>query len=287
MDERKNSLLPKVHFFRPNVNRSHQNTSRSSSIDRRSSRRRVRFCNDRSFSIGSLGEKIWPVQTDERWSLFSFIKGHTSIRKNPENHELIKSGCDIDDSVKEEKPSTSAEQSLIMDPLVSELSINRLQLEGESRKVAVYIAGLIAKKISDQKKHYCCVNFLKGRLSADNPDHTYIQTLSRGGLTIPSSELTEYVCTAFAILQHTENIIRSSELDERKAASVMLKHVFSAKCGSTPRFTCGSHRTFVEMYANRVLINIFLNNRRKVLTGSVVKDKVKSFKKSKRTKDEK
>ena len=202
---------------------------------------------------------------------------------------LIKEGVDIDASVKEEKPDLSLEQSLINDPLVSDLSIDRLLLDAQTRKVGVHIAGLIAKHFGENKQYWCCKKALTGVLSESNPDHSYIRSLNRGGLTIPSAHLTEFICTIFAILDYTQVLIRSSQLTERRAAIVILNHVATKDRGSFPRFTCGKqwHYQAICSYANRVITNIYLNNRRKILTGSVVKDKVASFKKTKRTKDEK
>ena len=122
----------------------------------------------------------------------------------------IKEGIDIGENVKEGRNGEPLEQALINDPSVYELIIDRM--DAESRKVAVHIAGYIAKKLLAQRKYLCCKNYLIGVLSESNPDHDYIRRLSRGGLTIPSSELTEYVCAAFAILEYTEHIIVSSEL---------------------------------------------------------------------------
>ena len=198
---------------------------------------------------------------------------------------LIKEGIDIDESVKEEKPDQSLEQSLVDNPLVSGLVIDRMQLDAETRKVAVHVAGYVAKKFVDQTKYKCCVSYLTGELDKTNPDHDYVGSLSRGGLTIPSSHLTEYVCAAFAILEHAESIITSSKLQTRRAATIVLNHVLRCNPGSIPRFTCGADRLSIMAYANRMLINIFCNNRRKELTGTVVLEKVHATKKSKRTKE--
>ena len=155
---------------------------------------------------------------------------------------LIKEGIDIDESVKEEKPDESLEHALLDNPLVSGLAIDRMQLDAETRKVAVHVAGYIAKKLVDQTKYRCCVNYLTGELDKNNPDHDYVRSLSRGGLTIPSSPLTEYVCTVFAILEYAENIITSSKQETHRAATIVLNHVLSCNPGSIPRFTCGATR---------------------------------------------
>ena len=50
--------------------------------------------------------------------------------------------------------------------------------------------------------------------------------LSRGGLKIPSTNLVNYVCTAFAILEFVDDLITKSALPVRKAAEHVLIHCF-------------------------------------------------------------
>ena len=198
---------------------------------------------------------------------------------------LIKEGIDIDDNVKEEKCDDSLEHSLVEDPLVSDLLIDRMQLDAESRKIAVHVAGFVAKNLKENDKYSCCVKHLTGELRDDNPDHDYIRVLNRGGLTVPSDHFTEYVCCAFSILEHTESVITSSKLTTRRAATVVLKQVLNSNSGSIPQFACETHRSAIEIFTNRVLVNVFCNNRRKVITGLAKKDSVTGLKKSKRTKE--
>ena len=47
---------------------------------------------------------------------------------------LIKEGIDIDQSVKEEKPDKSLEQSLTDDPLISEMIIDRMVVGRRNKK---------------------------------------------------------------------------------------------------------------------------------------------------------
>ena len=143
---------------------------------------------------------------------------------------LVKVGCDIDETVKEETPDQSLLASLLEKS--ADLSLDAMQLKPDSRKVAVHIAGYIAKKFIQQKKYSsCCSKSFVGVISAQNPDHSYIQHLNRGGLTIPSSDLTDYICIAFAILEAMECHIRSSGVDARRAATSVLKHVFKINFG--------------------------------------------------------
>ena len=112
---------------------------------------------------------------------------------------LIREGIDIDETIKEEKPDQSVEQSLVDNPLVSGLVIDCMQFDAKTRKVAVHVAGYIAKKLLDPTKYKFCVNYLTGELDKNNPDHDFVGSLSIGGLTIPSSHLREYVCAVFAV----------------------------------------------------------------------------------------
>ena len=45
-------------------------------------------------------------------------------------------------------------------------------MDAETMKVAVHVAGYIAKKLVDQTR--CCVNFLTRELDKKNPDHDYV-----------------------------------------------------------------------------------------------------------------
>ena len=46
-------------------------------------------------------------------------------------------------------------------------------------------------------------------------------------------------------------------------------------------FVCQEHKENRQKIANRAVINVYLNNKRKLSTDSVIKDKVKTFKKDK------
>ena len=85
-------------------------------------------------------------------------------------------------------------------------------LSPDSREVVVHIAGYTAKKYLKKKIH------IAGSIDMENPDHEYLIILNRRGLTIPSSNLVNYVCDAFAVLRATENVlINQSKLTSRNA----------------------------------------------------------------------
>ena len=57
---------------------------------------------------------------------------------------------------------------------------------------------------------------ITGSIGMENPDHEYLIIFNRGGLTIPSRSLGNYVCDAFAALTVTENVlINQSKLTSR------------------------------------------------------------------------
>ena len=53
-------------------------------------------------------------------------------------------------------------------------------------------------------------------------NYDYLMKLSRGGLTIPSVDLTHYASKSFAMLELSENIFRRIEVPERIAAEHVL-----------------------------------------------------------------
>ena len=79
---------------------------------------------------------------------------------------------------------------------------------------------------------------ITGSIDIENPDHEYLIILNRGGLTIPSPNLVNYVCDAFAVLSATENFfINQSKLTLRNAAKEALSYTMGC-CN----FTCENHK---------------------------------------------
>ena len=104
--------------------------------------------------------------------------------------------------------------------------------------------------------------------------------LSRGGLKIPSTNLVNYVCTAFAILEFVDDLITKSGLPVRKAAEHVLMHRFQ----SFETFACTTHEAIARKVPNSTTVNIYFNNKRKICTGSVAADGVKAFEKRQKEK---
>ena len=113
---------------------------------------------------------------------------------------------------------------------------------------------------------------------ADNPDFSYGQILSREGLTTSSTNLVNYVCTAFTILEFVDDLITKFGLTVRKETERVLIHCFQ----SFETFSCTTHEAIARKITNSTAVNIYFDNKRKICTDSVVADGVKTFKKRQR-----
>ena len=166
----------------------------------------------------------------------------------------------------------SEEELNLLRKKINIIDNDSITLNQESKEVAVYVAGYIAHKM--QNKFQGCCNYLLMGESCDND--RYVKLLSRGGLKIPSNQLSHYVCDAFAILDATIDIINDSGFTARNAAEFILKESLI-----NTGFSCEKDAEKACRKINRIITNIFFNNKRKISTGSVVEDRIKTFKKFK------
>ena len=56
----------------------------------------------------------------------------------------------------------------------------------------------LPKKIKDRFED-CCIEYAVGEIKEDDADSAYLKIISKGGLTVPSYSLWNYVCEAFAL----------------------------------------------------------------------------------------
>ena len=126
-----------------------------------------------------------------------------------------------------------------------------------------------------------CEDCKTSLIACDNDieNDSYLSLLSRGGLFVPSKSLAEFVCTSFAILDYIENAILATSVPVRKATTYVLQ-----KYGPTCEFTCEEHKNWGFVFATKIVINIFYNNKQKLAADSVRKDAVCGFKKRHRDK---
>ena len=104
--------------------------------------------------------------------------------------------------------------------------------------------------------------------------------MSRGGLTVPSRNLANFVTSVFAILDISYGALSKCGLPSRLAAETILKQVFN----SFQTFTCEAHENAGQTFTNSTIANIYLINQRKVSIDAVVADGMRSSKKRQREK---
>ena len=97
-------------------------------------------------------------------------------------------------------------------------------------------------------------------------------------MTVPSNSLSNYVCEAFALLDYFNEIINKSDIPARTAC----KYTLINMSDSNQSISCLNHERKIQLFVNRVISNIFLNNKRKLSTDFVSVDTIKSFKKRQR-----
>ena len=190
---------------------------------------------------------------------------------------LLKDDVDINNIMDSNVEHDENIESLLHHVDISCYSDEMVTLSEDSREVAIYIAGYELKKLKERFGD-CCKGFLSSDSGADDPNVLYVQMLSRGGFTIRSTNLLNYVCAAFAILESVDDLISKSGLPVRKAAERVFIHFFL----SFETFACTTHETIARKITNSTAVNIDFNNKRKICTDSVAADGVKTFKKRQR-----
>ena len=157
--------------------------------------------------------------------------------------------------------------------------IQEAVLDEDSMEVATVVAGYISKKLKERSKCETCITNLAG--NKDGVDHDqYLNTLSRGGLTIPSSSLADFVRSSFALLDYVHGFIRVHNITEVREVSTKILDRYAPRAA----FTCEKHVVWGQKFATKPIINVFFNNQKKVDNDTVRKDNVADFKKNKRQK---
>ena len=164
--------------------------------------------------------------------------------------------------------------------MLSECCTPDVSLNEDGVQVAIYIAGYIATKL--RGKFPCCHDLITSNDVAHLLESRYFQLLSSGSLTVPSSSLADFVIETFAILEYFDaHITNFPNIQASLAAKIVLE-----KFGPSPQFTCEKCIVPSMKKAMKIVINIFFNNKRKIVTDSVRKNHVEAFKKRQRSKPE-
>ena len=123
-----------------------------------------------------------------------------------------------------------------MNPIIAKvigLKLEGLTLDKESYEVSVYISGYIAKKLTPRVAD-CCASMVFG----ENDNHEYLKILTRGGLTTPSTAVSDYISSCFAILNEVYRIIKRNVLPARSAAECFLQQAFNSPLNLLAIHTC-------------------------------------------------
>ena len=112
-------------------------------------------------------------------------------------------------------------------------------------------------------------------------DKEYFDLLFRGGLTVTSRQMAEFACACFAILEYTDQFfVKNHESTTRGSADQVLG-IYSPKYS----FTCEKHIEKGLIFAIKIVVNIFYNNKQKNSSDEVRKTTVECFKKGQRSKE--
>ena len=151
-------------------------------------------------------------------------------------------------------------------------------LSKDSKEVSTTISGFIAKKITEKFVCSTCSSLLISETDETIEDE-YLKLLSRGGLTVPTSGLSNYVSHAFSALSVAESIIgKFQSLPTRAAANYVLNYYLDGY----DNLACSFHLERVKNAAIQCIINIFFNNKQKTDADKPRKDNIEAFKKRQR-----
>ena len=109
-----------------------------------------------------------------------------------------------------------------------ESEINKLFLSPDSKEVAYTISGYITKKLIKHFQCEMCSLIMVGNDSDKATDKEYFDLLSRGGLTVPSRQMAEFVCACFAILEYADQfIVKKSWIHNKSVCRSSFGNIFS------------------------------------------------------------
>ena len=151
-------------------------------------------------------------------------------------------------------------------------------LSSESEQVAHYIAGNISKRIHQASNCKMCeAKLIDSDVKTVNMRSSYLLDLSRGGLTVPSKAVSDFVANGYALLdlfdQYISNKVRHLSL------------VALEKYSPRSALGCEAHMDRNRKFFFKVLVNTFYNNKQHRTTDIVRENTVKSFKKNQRNKE--
>ena len=110
-------------------------------------------------------------------------------------------------------------------------------------------------------------------------DSVYFYYLSRGALTRLSPELSDLICKSFGFLNYFKDFIVN-----HKSKSVRLISSTILRQKLTINFACDLHKQKVQDLVISIVVNIFFNDKRRLLDDVIESNSLSNFKKRQRTK---
>ena len=188
---------------------------------------------------------------------------------------LLKAGINAWEDAEGEK-TAQQEEEFLQELQQNEEKILNLSLSESSCEVAEIVAGYIGAKLHCRLSCQDCEKLII-KQNNDNVSE-YFDSLSRGGLTVPSGDLADFVCSSFAILDFTDALMHSTSV--RKLSESCLE-----KFAPQSEFCCKQHENLGRKFAIKMIVNVFYNNKQKLTCDNVRKETVKEFKRRQRNKD--
>ena len=117
--------------------------------------------------------------------------------------------------------------------------------------------------------------------AADVATGSYFNILTQGGLTIASLELLQYASQCFAVLNYTDKSVlqQCPSLPSHAAEQFILCY----HCANV-LFTCDYHTAWGGQIPQKIIVNIYFNNKQKITNNSIKKNAVVAFKQRQKTK---
>ena len=158
---------------------------------------------------------------------------------------------------------TESSQDLLCE-IDFENGFQEIDLDINSKEVKAYIAGFIMKKLSKKFIFSECealLNHDKVTICIE-----YTNLLSRGGLQLPGKSLASYTSHSFAKLDLAQENLFLNADNIRYAARKLLK------CVGETIFVCPQHFNNAIIFINKIIINIYFNNKQMIINGRKRKD---------------
>lgn len=149
-------------------------------------------------------------------------------------------------------------------------------ISSDTKEVAYFVAGFIAKNLESVMECIECSSFLLTDETEEEYDE-YFRCLDRGGLSIPTQQVAHFVFDSFAVLDSANQLIsKHTSVSTRRAALYVLEVALGRS-----QISCNNHSNKCTEVAYKKIVNIFYNNKQKLANASHREDSVQTEAKTK------